>query len=63
MADVTDSTADSTGAVAEEQEILLLDSIERFLEKEVAPYAHDLEQEDAYPEDIVEGMKLSLIHI
>ena len=57
MADVTDSTADSTGAVAEEQEILILDSIERFLEREVAPYAHDLEQEDAYPEDIVEGMK------
>nr|MCH9671702.1 acyl-CoA dehydrogenase family protein [Gammaproteobacteria bacterium] len=32
-------------------------SIDRFLDKEVVPYAHALEAEDTYPVDIVEGMK------
>jgi alkylation response protein AidB-like acyl-CoA dehydrogenase len=36
---------------------LILDSIDRFLEREVAPVAHDLEHDDVYPERIVEGMK------
>jgi alkylation response protein AidB-like acyl-CoA dehydrogenase len=36
---------------------LILDSIDRFLEREVAPVAHDLEHDDVYPEKIVEGMK------
>lgn len=44
-------------ADAREDEQLILDSIERFLEKEVTPYAHDLEKDDTYPHDIVEGMK------
>ena len=38
-------------------ESLILDSIDRFLAREVAPVAHDLEHGDVYPEKIVEGMK------
>ena len=51
------ASATEPALAAAEQDQLILDSIERFLEKEVTPYAHDLEQQDAYPEDIVEGMK------
>jgi alkylation response protein AidB-like acyl-CoA dehydrogenase len=36
---------------------LILDSIERFLEREVAPHAMALEHDDVYPADIVAGMK------
>lgn len=38
-------------------EALILDSVDRFLERDVKPYAHDLEASDTYPEDIVEKMK------
>ncbi len=38
-------------------EALVLDSVERFLERDVKPYAHDLEAGDTYPADIVEKMK------
>ncbi len=38
-------------------ETLILDSVERFLERDVKPYAHDLEAGDTYPADIVEKMK------
>ena len=41
----------------DEQEILMLDMIDRFLKKEVEPYAHKLEHDDTYPEEIVEKMK------
>ena len=49
----------SYGSAAEraEEENIILDAVEKFLEKEVAPYAHDLEKDDIWPEDIVEGMK------
>jgi len=40
-----------------DDEDLILASIDRFLEREVAPHAHALEAEDAYPHDIVESMK------
>jgi alkylation response protein AidB-like acyl-CoA dehydrogenase len=40
-----------------EEERLILESIDRFLEREVTPHARRLEHEDTYPEDIVEGMK------
>jgi len=36
---------------------LILASIDRFLEREVAPHAMQLEHDDVYPEDIVAGMK------
>ena len=39
-------------------ESLILDSIDRFLERDVKPYAHDLEASDTYPEEIVEKMKV-----
>jgi alkylation response protein AidB-like acyl-CoA dehydrogenase len=36
---------------------LILDSVERFLDREVKPHVHALEHDDIYPEDIVAGMK------
>jgi alkylation response protein AidB-like acyl-CoA dehydrogenase len=40
-----------------DDEAVVLASIDRFLERNVKPYAHQLEHDDAYPEDIVAGMK------
>ena len=40
-----------------EQEQLILDSVGRFLDREVKPYVHALEHDDIWPADIVEGMK------
>lgn len=39
------------------QEALILDSVERFLLQEVKPYAQKLEHDDIYPAEIVEKMK------
>jgi alkylation response protein AidB-like acyl-CoA dehydrogenase len=38
-------------------EALILDSIDRFLERDVRPVAHNLEASDTWPADIVESMK------
>jgi alkylation response protein AidB-like acyl-CoA dehydrogenase len=38
-------------------ESLILDSVDRFLERDVRPVAHDLEASDTWPADIVESMK------
>lgn len=57
------STAVSTAPAAPEtddrleQDRLILDSVEKFLEREVKPHAMALEHADSYPHDIVEGMK------
>jgi alkylation response protein AidB-like acyl-CoA dehydrogenase len=40
-----------------EQDRLILDSVERFLAREVKPHVHALEHDDIYPDDIVAGMK------
>src|SRR5881398_1544920 len=40
-----------------EQDQLILDSLGRFLDREVTPHVHALEHDDIYPADIVEGMK------
>ena len=40
-----------------EQEALILDAVDKFLARDVAPYAQKLEAADAYPDDIVEAMK------
>ncbi len=40
-----------------EDDSLILDAVDRFVERHVAPHAHALEAADAYPEDIVERMK------
>ncbi len=37
-------------------EALILDSIDRFLERDVAPYARELEANDAYPDEMVAKM-------
>ncbi|HEX3862871.1 MAG TPA: acyl-CoA dehydrogenase family protein [Stellaceae bacterium] len=42
---------------AAEQDRLILDGVERFLERDVRPHVHALERDDTYPEEIVEGMK------
>ena len=38
-------------------EALILDSVDRFLERDVKPFAHELEANDAYPDEIVGKMK------
>lgn len=40
-----------------QDEGIILDAVDKFLETSVRPYAHKLEQDDAYPSDIVEQMK------
>ncbi|MBV9749070.1 MAG: acyl-CoA dehydrogenase family protein [Acetobacteraceae bacterium] len=44
-----------TGAVDDDR--LILDSVERFLDQHVRPHARALEHDDAYPAEIVERMK------
>src|SRR3954452_19626367 len=39
------------------QDQLILDSVGRFLDREVWPHVHALEHDDVYPEEMVEGMK------
>jgi alkylation response protein AidB-like acyl-CoA dehydrogenase len=41
---------------SEEDEALILDSIDQFLERDVRPYAHDLEAADEYPQAILEKL-------
>jgi len=48
-------TAPGDGATGDEA--LILDSVRRFLEREVKPNVHALEHDDIYPEAIVERMK------
>ena len=40
-----------------EQDTLILDAVDRFIERHVEPHAHALEAADTYPADIVERMK------
>jgi len=41
---------------SEEDEALILDSIDQFLERDVKPYAHDLEAADEYPKEICQKL-------
>ncbi len=41
----------------EEKDSLILEAVERFMEKEVRPVARAMEQQDVYPAEIVEKMK------
>ena len=43
--------------MAEEDDQLILDTVDRFLERDVRPVAKALELEDSYPHEIVEKMK------
>ena len=48
---------------SDEDEALILDSIDQFLERDVKPVAHDLEAADKYPREIADkmaGLKVSL---
>ena len=49
--------ANNAETVDAEQEVLILDGIERFLDRDVRPHVAALEHDDIYPEDIVEKMK------
>ena len=49
--------ANHAETVDSEQEALILDGIERFLDRDVRPHVAALEHDDIYPEDIVEKMK------
>lgn len=40
-----------------DEEKMILDAVERFLDSEVRPHVHRLDKEDIYPEEIVEKMK------
>ena len=40
-----------------DQDRLILDSVERFLDREVKPHVHALEHDDIWPADIVAGMR------
>ncbi|ALJ39263.1 acyl-CoA dehydrogenase [Azospirillum brasilense] len=46
-----------TDAERDEQDRLILDSVDRFLDRHVRPVALKLEHDDAYPDEIVERMK------
>ena len=54
---MTESTAANSAAERDEQDALILDSVRRFLDREVKPHVHQLEHDDVYPEEIVAGMK------
>ncbi|MBV2181381.1 MAG: acyl-CoA dehydrogenase family protein [Castellaniella sp.] len=41
----------------QESEQMILDMVDKFLETDVRPYAHQLEAADEYPQDIVDKMK------
>ncbi len=43
--------------MSQEHDDAILETIDRFLERDVKPYAHDLEIADEYPHEIVEKMK------
>ncbi len=47
----------SEAVVQSEQETLILDAVDRFLERDVRPYVMELEHSDTYPTEIVEKMK------
>ena len=43
--------------IDQEQEQMILDGVDSFIERDVKPYVSELEDQDIYPEDIVEKMK------
>jgi alkylation response protein AidB-like acyl-CoA dehydrogenase len=47
---------DAHNITREEDEALILDSVRQFLKRDVAPYAHDLEARDEYPQAIADKL-------
>jgi len=43
--------------ILEDQDKIILDSIDRFLEREVAPYVRELDNKDEWPSEIVDKMR------
>ena len=54
---MSDKETETARQSASEAEAIILDSIERFLERDVKPYVRQLEHDDEYPSEIVEKMK------
>ncbi|WP_454020632.1 acyl-CoA dehydrogenase family protein [Azospirillum sp. Marseille-Q6669] len=54
---MSDTNTSMTDAERDEQDRLILDSVDRFLDRHVRPVALKLEHDDAYPDEIVERMK------
>ena len=54
---MSETTTSMTDAERDEQERLILDSVDRFLDRHVKPVALKLEHDDIYPDEIVERMK------
>src|ERR1700738_3503472 len=46
-----------TNGATNNDEAMILDAVDKFLEAEVRPVAHKLEHDDTYPTEIVEKMK------
>ena len=57
MSTAKDETPAETEALANESEALILDSIDRFLGRDVKPYVLEFEHEDKYPHEMVERIK------
>ena len=57
MSTAKDETPAEAEALANESEALILDSIDRFLERDVKPYVLEFEHEDKYPHQMVEQIK------
>ena len=53
---MTDMTSNTDIADRAEQEALILDAVEKFLARDVAPYAQKLEHDDEWPAEIVARM-------
>lgn len=47
---------DTRNITPAEEEVLVLESVEQFLRRDVAPFAHDLEARDEYPREIADKM-------
>ncbi|CAO3459532.1 MULTISPECIES: acyl-CoA dehydrogenase family protein [Azospirillum] len=54
---MSETTTSMTDAERDEQDRLILDSVDRFLDRHVRPVALKLEHDDTYPDEIVERMK------
>ena len=46
---------------SEEDEAAILHSVDRFLERDVRPYARDLEADDEYPREISRCSRMKLV--
>ena len=57
MSGAADGGRTAVGNIDPEQESIILDGIDKFLDRDVRPYVSELEHNDTYPAEIVEKMK------